>query len=237
MTTVLIDVHATLSPEYMLDTATEAGLSDEAANMLRHFGKVPLTLAVDKATGIVQDYGLAEKFNAPPVPAPDYMSWQDYCDFTDETAVYPEAGTGSALEMAYVGLGLAGEMAEFLEAETAEEEWAELGDCFWYVARALKAISHALEEVAMEPLLPSRMLEDTLTNIMLIGNTTKKLLRDGMREDLLLDLNTKYCQAFTDLKGVVEEYGVPYEHVLAVNAAKLRARKAGGKLHGSGDNR
>jgi NTP pyrophosphatase (non-canonical NTP hydrolase) len=76
------------------------------------------------------------------------MDFVEYQAATKETAIYPEAGSGSALALAYVGLGL-GEVGELqgkikkvirdsggeLSLERREAMIDELGDVLWYAAR------------------------------------------------------------------------------------------------------
>ena len=78
-----------------------------------------------------------------------------------ETAIYPESGTGSALALAYVALGL-GEAGEVqgkikkilrddngvLTKEKRDAIGKELGDLLWYVARTASEISMLLDDVA-----------------------------------------------------------------------------------------
>lgn len=76
------------------------------------------------------------------------ISLEDYTRWTDSTAVYPQANTGSDMELAYLGLGLAGEAGEVSEKikkklrdghlDTSALE-KELGDVFWYLVRIAKA--------------------------------------------------------------------------------------------------
>lgn len=82
-----------------------------------------------------------------------------------ETAIYPEAGTGSPLALAYVGLGMgeAGEVQGKIKKVLRDDEGvlsakarldiaAELGDLLWYVARACSEISVTMEQVALSNL-------------------------------------------------------------------------------------
>jgi len=77
------------------------------------------------------------------------------------TAIYPESGTGSALALAYVGLGLgeAGEIQGKIKKIIRDDGGSitdaariaiakELGDLLWYVARAASEISMPLEVIA-----------------------------------------------------------------------------------------
>ena len=77
------------------------------------------------------------------------------------TAIYPEKGTGSALALAYVGLGL-GEAGEVqgklkkvirdnggvLTTETRTAIGKELGDLLWYVATTAAELGLDLGDVA-----------------------------------------------------------------------------------------
>lgn len=84
-----------------------------------------------------------------------------YQDRTWQTAIYPEAGTGSTLALSYVALGLGeagevqGKVKKVLrdDAGTLTEEKRalivkELGDVLWYVARMAAEVGVSLEDVA-----------------------------------------------------------------------------------------
>lgn len=91
------------------------------------------------------------------------LTFSDYQDATKETAIYPEAGTGSVLALAYVGLGL-GETGEVqgklkkvirdnnghLTDEVREALIGELGDVLWYAARLADELDVELDLVAQE---------------------------------------------------------------------------------------
>lgn len=91
------------------------------------------------------------------------MQMNDYQIEAASTAVYPDAGTGSVIARAYVGLKLAGEAGEVAEkfGKVMRDEPSmtiddasrihiakELGDTLWYIARAASEISMTLEQVA-----------------------------------------------------------------------------------------
>lgn len=79
-----------------------------------------------------------------------------------ETAIYPEAGTGSYNAVAYAVLGLSNEAGEVggklkkvwrdfnghLTNEKKAEIAAELGDVLWYVAATASEIGYTMEEIA-----------------------------------------------------------------------------------------
>lgn len=84
------------------------------------------------------------------------MQLNEYCEATNQTAIYPEAGTGSNLELYYLSLGLTSEAGEvagkikklirdgtFNQGEVAYE----LGDVFWYLARLCDAIGYEPEDI------------------------------------------------------------------------------------------
>lgn len=98
------------------------------------------------------------------------MEFYDYQMATARTANYPEANTGSAAALSYVGLGL-GEVGEvqgkikkilrddngIVTLEKAIEIRKELGDVLWYVARAAEELGYSLSDIAEENL---RKLDD-----------------------------------------------------------------------------
>ena len=89
------------------------------------------------------------------------ISFNDYQQGTRHTAIYPEAGTGSKIALAYVGLGL-GESGEvqgkikkiirddggLLSDDKREAIAGELGDILWYVARTADEIGFDLDDIA-----------------------------------------------------------------------------------------
>lgn len=89
------------------------------------------------------------------------MDFNEYQDASAAFAKYPEAGSGSQLALAYVGLGL-GEAGEVqgkikkiirddrgvLNAATREALLDELGDVLWYVAALARELQAPLSGVA-----------------------------------------------------------------------------------------
>jgi len=84
------------------------------------------------------------------------MNINEYQNWTIQTAIYPEAGTGSNLELSYLALGLtseAGEVAGKVKKYVRDLAWdkdaviAELGDVFWYLARMCDEMDIDAEEV------------------------------------------------------------------------------------------
>ena len=84
------------------------------------------------------------------------MHLNDYLDATNQVAIYPEAGTGSDLELYYLSLGLtseAGEVAGKIKKLIRDGKLDignlayELGDCFWYLARLCDAIGYEPEDI------------------------------------------------------------------------------------------
>ncbi len=83
----------------------------------------------------------------------------EYHEFTTFTAMYPDAGTGSPDELAYLALGLCGEsgkVAEHIkklmrgdrvEGLKKEEVEKELGDVFYYLVRLCYAAGTTPERV------------------------------------------------------------------------------------------
>ena len=84
------------------------------------------------------------------------VSLEDYLNFTNTTAIYPEAGTGSNTELYYLSLGLvseAGEVAGKVKKLIRDGKLDignlayELGDVFWYLVRLCDAIGYSPEDI------------------------------------------------------------------------------------------
>ena len=84
-----------------------------------------------------------------------------YMAFTDGTAKYPEAGTGTVPAISYVALGLAGEAGEVADkvkklirdGDTPELRAAikkEVGDVLWYWTRMCRELGIEPEAIAQE---------------------------------------------------------------------------------------
>lgn len=84
--------------------------------------------------------------------------FEDYEKLISETAIYPEAGQGTRLSLAYTSLGLTGESGEVAEKI---KKWIrkgneldkravvkELGDVLWYVTATAKELGYSLQDVA-----------------------------------------------------------------------------------------
>lgn len=83
------------------------------------------------------------------------MSLEDYLEFTNSTAIYPEAGSGSNLELYYLSLGLvseAGEVAGKVKKLIRDGKYdpagivKELGDVFWYAVRLVDAVGYSPDD-------------------------------------------------------------------------------------------
>ena len=84
------------------------------------------------------------------------MQANDYQRETLTTAVYPDAGTGSDIELYYLTMGLtseAGEVSGKIKKLLRDGEYDpgnvayELGDVCWYVARLADAIGYEFEDI------------------------------------------------------------------------------------------
>lgn len=80
------------------------------------------------------------------------VSLDEYLEFTNSTAIYPEAGSGSNLELYYLSLGLvseAGEVAGKVKKLIRDGVYdqgglvKELGDVFWYLVRLVDAVGYS----------------------------------------------------------------------------------------------
>lgn len=84
-------------------------------------------------------------------------SFYEYEQLAKSFALYPEAGSGSPLALAYCALGLTGEAGEYSEkvkklirdgkldkALSAKE----LGDVLWYLTASAKELGYSLSDIA-----------------------------------------------------------------------------------------
>lgn len=90
------------------------------------------------------------------------MNFNDYQEATAATALYPGAGTGDQMALAYTALGLAGEAGEiankikkiirddngFVSVEKAKDISKELGDVMWYLSRLAEELESDLDSIA-----------------------------------------------------------------------------------------
>lgn len=97
----------------------------------------------------------------------DVGTLKSYYEESLKTAVYPEAGTGSLMEIAYLGLGLGGESGEAVDVikkiirngpvgNDLEEEikaglelklMDELGDVMWYMGQIMRVYEWKLDDI------------------------------------------------------------------------------------------
>lgn len=84
------------------------------------------------------------------------MQANEYQKKTQDTAIYPGAGTGDNRELTYLGLGLtseAGKVSGIIKKLIRDGLYEptklayELGDVAWYLARLAEAIGFDLEDI------------------------------------------------------------------------------------------
>lgn len=84
-------------------------------------------------------------------------SFYEYETLASKFALYPEAGSGSPMALAYTALGLTGESGEYSEkikklirdgVLDKRLALAELSDVLWYLTASAKELGHTLQDVA-----------------------------------------------------------------------------------------
>lgn len=84
-------------------------------------------------------------------------SFYEYEKLAQRFALYPEAGTGSSMALAYTALGLAGESGEYTEKVkklirdgTLDKPLAakELSDVLWYLTASANELGYSLADIA-----------------------------------------------------------------------------------------
>jgi NTP pyrophosphatase (non-canonical NTP hydrolase) len=85
------------------------------------------------------------------------MQLSEYEKEITQFAIYPEAGDGTTLPLAYCALGLTGEAGEYSEKVKKlirdghiDKRLAakELGDVLWYLTRSANELGYSLENIA-----------------------------------------------------------------------------------------
>lgn len=85
------------------------------------------------------------------------MQFKEYEEIIQQTALYPDAGKGTQLSMAYTALGLTGEAGEFSEKVKKRIRDGvfdprlaakELGDVLWYLTASAKELGYSLQDIA-----------------------------------------------------------------------------------------
>lgn len=88
------------------------------------------------------------------------MTLNEYQEAAGKTAIYPEAGQGTKMALAYcaLGLGEAGEIQNKIKKVLREDPGIkgmknivlaeELGDLLWYISQLASEIDYSLHEVA-----------------------------------------------------------------------------------------
>lgn len=174
------------------------------------------------------------------------MDLDDYKDATSSTAIYPNAGSGSALAMDYVLLGLvneAGEVAGKAKKAYRDGQFAvtgvlaegeregltdELGDVLWYFARlcAEKGVkfSNIIWDTTDEPAgLKDLALEVSFAACDLAAH-------DGKGDP-------RYARLLTAIGSMAEYLGTDVGTLASSNSEKLAGRAVRGTIKGSGDKR
>jgi hypothetical protein len=180
------------------------------------------------------------------------MIWENYCTATNETALYPSAFSGSDTELAYITLGLIGELGEFgqivvnqIHGIPSDQLYPELGDCLWYIAR-ISMFSKLKGGKEVTPTLRNCITSSYAESMGKLANSSKKIIRDGCSVDKFIahvqsaadDLATLYATEFSSAFGSQDEFMRSLdENVLQPNLAKLRSRLKRNAIQGDGDNR
>lgn len=178
--------------------------------------------------------------------------WKSYCQATNETALYPQAGECSQVELAYLTLGLIGELGEFGELVIKEvqgiqddKKLSELGDCFWYIAR-LSLFSEDISDRSIVPTFHNCITASYQESMGRLANSSKKIIRDRCAINKFVahvqsaadDLATLYAiDAFITRPEPDEFWTALDRDVLQPNLDKLRSRLNRGAIKGDGDKR
>ena len=85
------------------------------------------------------------------------MRFKEYEQEINKFAIYPEAGKGTPMALAYCALGLTGESGEYSEKVKKlirdgkldkRLSAKELGDSLWYLTRSANELGYSLQDIA-----------------------------------------------------------------------------------------
>lgn len=170
------------------------------------------------------------------------MNLKDYQAQTSSTAIYPEAGSGSAVALCYLTLGLISELGEtcLVTDQNDDNLVHELGDVLWYTTQLANELGIQLATVKIDTqyLFYNRNEAETalFDHAHHLAGYTKKYLRDG-------ELNrVKTTESVENIYWLLRTYtrimtNMSFNDIAEMNANKLSDRKKRGVLGGSGDHR
>ena len=176
------------------------------------------------------------------------MDLNEYQSKARSTAVYPKP-----IGLAYVALGLGGELGEVVEKIDKKAEGCEilpeLGDMAWYSALLAWELALPLSECKPDSINLEKpvnvMHQDRSIVYLQIGvskvlECVKKVYRDQngvVNRESTLKLNDGFRRVLAEIAAVAGNYGYSFKDVAEANVKKLASRAERGKLHGNGDDR
>jgi hypothetical protein len=180
------------------------------------------------------------------------ITWREYQDFTISTAMYKGAGSGSADEMEYCGLGMgeesleiAGPLESFGTAQfDSMKVFDECGDGTYYIAREYAALGvYPKDDIVEASASPGFPIEHYLAYAnaasKAVGMVKKAMRKDGHAGVEMLRTDPERRAKFLDALGrmlsalarLVASLEGTLSMVLEMNRSKLLNRRATGTLH------
>ena len=153
--------------------------------------------------------------------------FKHYCEFTPTTAIYPDAGKHTFLELMSLFLGMQGELQEWVESNYDEKE---AGDVFWYMSHLCRYHHWNLYELYQSANFMNYRDDDKLPNVF---EGLKKYIRDNTHYQPALKENIRYNLAM--IKQLFNNDDEIIKRILMKNVDKLTERKNYGALKGSGE--
>lgn len=162
----------------------------------------------------------------------------EYQEQTHTTAIYPE---DPKIAVSYLLLGLLSEIKEFVDAGTKDDAIPELGDVMWFASELATLNGVQLSDIVfLDPLFkpPSGDIYaagEMVSDLTDVAGFVAKYLRDN--SSYQVEMNMFLCHVVITVDSICDIMNVSFTQLLEDNLAKLRSRKARGKLSGSGDKR
>jgi len=155
------------------------------------------------------------------------MNIQAYQTWTDQTAIYREAGSNSINEIMYLTLGLSGKVAKVTaelcaEGRSEAKIIRELGYCYWYATRLARIVQLDLNSIPELDISKTLFEECLVTGE--ICNKVKRLYSDPVNIGVKEEIRSYLSDLIAMFRRIADNFMIKESVVLSRNVAKLSQR-------------